>query len=360
MFFHHIFSLSQTLPALIVIDNKIGLPNMNQVFSTESSSIFLAINYFSKKYNWPKQVYTISNVCFLVSFLYYRIYNYYINIMLNENYLDCVIQMDPLYVSITKFIMNIGVYGLFGLNLYWLTIVIKMLYKSTLKHLTVRHAEYLLQYSYLLCLITTIVGYTVYTTPEQKEIYGHYFLYDICANGLLYCTSYKFHNYIYTNLNTSNDLNKATNHYRNYLLQDIIILQGRALTQFYVHINMHSLFESYKFLFYFQVCYSIVLCSIVSLVYSVLIYNNIQYSLNNTSIYNNCLDVLLGSNAFLCIFYSAFGVWNTPVGTHLLTTLYVLSLIMFMKPFYDMNHLMIHVGMIPINYFMVLANVPTS
>ena len=152
--------------SLIVIDNKIGFHNMNQVYSTEPRSIFLVVNYFSRKYHWPKQVYTISNVCFLVSFLYYRIYNYYINIMLNENYSDCVIQMDPLYVRITKFIMNIGVYGLFGLNLYWLTIVIKMFYKSFLKHLTVKHAEYSLLYSYFLCLMTTIFGYTVWCLCE--------------------------------------------------------------------------------------------------------------------------------------------------------------------------------------------------
>ena len=72
------------------------------------------------------------------------------------------------------------------------------------------------------------------------------------------------------------------------------------------------------------------------------------------------MDVLLGSNAFLFIFYSAFGVWNTPIGTHSLTILHILSLIMFMKPFYDMNHSMIHIGMIQINYFMVLANVSTK
>ena len=164
MFLHHILCLFTTVPSIFVVDYNIGYNDINNIFLTETSSLFLASNYFLKKYKFPKIIYTISNCCFFVTFVYYRVYNYYINIVLNYNYLNCVIIINPICENIVKFLINVSIYGLFALNLYWLTIMLKILYKSFFNHLTIKNCEYLLQYSYLLPFIATTYGYSVYPT----------------------------------------------------------------------------------------------------------------------------------------------------------------------------------------------------
>ena len=94
----------------------------------------------------------------------------------------------------------------------------------------------------------------------------------------------------------------------NYLLQDIIILQARALTQVYCHFNIHNIFYDYEYIFYF-IFYSILLCFSVDAVYYDMIIKNIKFPIDEISITNNLLDLLLGSNAFICILLSSLCIW---------------------------------------------------
>ena len=358
MICHHITSFCQIAISIMAIDFQRGVGSINRLFLMETSNIFMVTTYFLKKYKCEEYIQIISNSLFVITFVYYRIYNFHNNVILNENFINCLVPMNPTLEIIVWTALRIQHYGLFYLNLYWFVIILKILYKSLLKHLTVKNAEQVLKYSYFLCVASTIGTYTLYASENQKEIYGTYYLFDVCANGLLSMTSYQFHNFITNNLDKNNDLNKATISFRNYLFQDIIILQGRALTQFYIHLNIHNLFDRFRYLFYFQCVFASVLCILVHKIYSTLIYKKEYFSINRVNEQTKMLDMLLGSNAFFCIIYSVLGVWNSNTAVCMFTNLYLLFLTTTTKPFYNMNHLMIHIGMIPMNYFLALSNIP--
>ena len=358
MIYHHIIVFCQTVISIFTIDFQQGIGSINQLFLMETSNIFMVTTYFLKKYNCEKYIILISNSLFVITFIYYRVYNFYNNVILNENFVNCLVPMNPTLEILVRYALRVQHYGLFYVNLYWFMIIVKILYKSLLKHLTIKNAEQVLKYSYFLCVASTIGTYTLYASEHQKEIYGTYYLYDVCANGLLSMTSYQFHNFINNNLDRKNDLNKATVSFRNYLCQDIVILQGRALNHFYIHLNIHNLFNRFQYLFYFQCVFASILCISVHVIYSTLIYKKEYFSINRVNDQTKMLDMLLGSNAFFCIVYSVLGVWNSKTAVYILTNLYLLFLTTTTKPFYDMNHLMIHVGMIPMNHFLALSNIP--
>ena len=87
-----------------------------------------------------------------------------------------------------------------------------------------------------------------------------------------------------------------------------------------------------------------------------MIVNKIKFPINDINITSNYLDLLLGSNAFICILLSSFGAYGTEHAVNNIICLYLLFLITIIKPFYKMNHLMIHIIMIVQNYCLVVNN----
>lgn len=84
--------------------------------SFQVSSIFLSINeIYKKNYYYNKYKY-INIVCFLASFIYFRLYLYYYSLLNPE-----------LYVILNKYNYNLIIipYMLFSLNVYWFSCIIK-------------------------------------------------------------------------------------------------------------------------------------------------------------------------------------------------------------------------------------------
>lgn len=117
---HHIFALSiiaffciYTYPVTYDVNEKMFL--VKSVLSTEVSSIFLAANYLIPKAR--KGLYYTNCVVFVATFLYYRIYYYYVNIISRP-------QTNHFIISVSKngyhtIMVYVGIYGLYALNLYW-------------------------------------------------------------------------------------------------------------------------------------------------------------------------------------------------------------------------------------------------
>jgi hypothetical protein len=357
--FHHIITIG--IISYIQYYNINMITNFystKQLLLTEISSVFLSINSLIKLYNIPnvfgirKLLQQISMVCFIVTFIKYRIYDYYNNVIVNDYFYQSIKSNDSNFQYMCKYSLT---YLLFSINLYWFVLIIKKLYKSIFDF-SMLYAEYILQYSYFGCLLSTCTTYAIVATPFQKEYYSNYISLDVASNFLLSLTSYEFHKHIYDNLLLDENMNRATVDYKYYLLQDIIIIQGRSLIQVYCHFNIHNIFDTYKYIFYFQLFYSIILCFIVDAVYYSMIVNKRNFSINEINTTSRCLDLLFGSNAFFCIIISSFGVYGTEHAINNIICLYVLSLITIIKPFYKINHLLIHVMMIFQNYFLVRNN----
>lgn len=357
--FHHIITLGIISYIQYYDINMItNVYAARQLLLTEVSSIFLSINSLIKSYNISnifgirQLLQQICMIFFIVTFIKYRIYDYYNNVINNAHFFDSIKTNDSDFQNIYKYSVT---YILFALNLYWFVLIMKKVYKQCF-NFSLLHAEYLLQYSYFGCLLSTCSTYALVATSFQKEYYSSYISLDVASNFLLSLTSYEFHKHIYNNLLVDENMNRATIDYKNYLLQDIIILQGRALTQIYCHFHIHNIFETYKHIFYFQTFYSMILCLSVDAVYYNMIVNKIKFPINDINITSNYLDLLLGSNAFICILLSSLGVYGTNDAVNNIICSYIIALITFIKPFYKMNHLMIHIIMIGQNYCLVVNN----
>ena len=127
-FIHHIDTM---LIILYIYYYGIDIKNNNysiiQVLKTEISSIFLGITYFLKKFKFKKILQSISNLIFVFTFYKFRIFDFFKNIYLNPNFFDSLITNNSNFQLYTKYIL---ITILYGLNLYWFVIILKIFFKS--------------------------------------------------------------------------------------------------------------------------------------------------------------------------------------------------------------------------------------
>lgn len=133
MILHHIF-------VLLMIDymnnNYYNIPISGNIISiilsTEISTIFLITNsllsndYIIKDYlkintYFINIIKNMNNILFISTFLYYRVYNYYFNLIIDK---DTNISFFRYTKNVYRFYeIYISIYGLFLLNLYWTTLI---------------------------------------------------------------------------------------------------------------------------------------------------------------------------------------------------------------------------------------------
>ena len=132
MITHHILVLMMidymnTHPDILIRENIISV-----VLSTEISTIFLINNsllsnnyinqYFLKINRYLVTIIkSINSIFFIYTFLYYRIYNYYYNLIIDK-------ETNIVFLKYSRNIYDfyeiyISIYGLFILNLYWSTLI---------------------------------------------------------------------------------------------------------------------------------------------------------------------------------------------------------------------------------------------
>jgi hypothetical protein len=127
---HHIFLLllgSFLHQQNITYDDSLFL--IIPLLSTEISTLFLSIRHWFEQLDMTKSVwYRVNNGFFVVTFLITRIYIYTTYVIYNpETYL--------FVESLTKHNINdriyfyIGIFGLYALNIYWATLILKILMK---------------------------------------------------------------------------------------------------------------------------------------------------------------------------------------------------------------------------------------
>jgi hypothetical protein len=127
MFLHHGLVLLIILYQDVYhIDVEINSFSTIQLYKTEVSSIFLGLSYFLKKNKNLILLQNISNILFLTCFCYFRIYNFYFNIISNPFYFNSVTTNN----TNTQFLYQYTVtYSLFGLNIFWFIRILKIITK---------------------------------------------------------------------------------------------------------------------------------------------------------------------------------------------------------------------------------------
>lgn len=127
-FIHHFDTMAILLYIYYYnIDIKINNYATIQLLKTEISTVFLGLTYFLKKYKFNKNLQTLSNLIFIYTFYKYRVHDFCKNIYLDSYFFNSLTTNNSnfqLYYKYTS--TNI----LYGLNLYWFAVILKILFKS--------------------------------------------------------------------------------------------------------------------------------------------------------------------------------------------------------------------------------------
>lgn len=125
MIFHHMLVLMMVQ----YVNNHYSIPYRDEMLSiflrTEISTIFLEMNYILERVHKNKMVgicKTFNTICFIITFIYYRIYQYGYYFTMNPYIHPVLITFSKTHLEMAK--VYFGIYGLFLLNLYWLFLII--------------------------------------------------------------------------------------------------------------------------------------------------------------------------------------------------------------------------------------------
>ena len=150
---------------------------------TEVSSIFYVLK------NWLPEntkVYNLNLLLFYFSFMKFRIYDMYVELIHRNTTFDILVKNVP-----TSYLYGTyaTVYGLYLLNLYWGMILNKMLFKTL--------SSFLLINNYTVCYSMTSLMY-LFHIPLSFSLYPH--IYDCVGTSIMSICSYVYHRDVYQRL----------------------------------------------------------------------------------------------------------------------------------------------------------------
>lgn len=179
---HHLFILCLILCEYYHDNPQDRLLFLYPLVKTEVSSIFYVLK------NWLPEntkVYNLNLLIFYVSFMKFRIYDMYVELLHQNTTFDLVYKRYSPYV----YGAYVSVYGLYLLNLYWGMILNKMLYKSLSSFLPIN--------TYKVCYSMTSLVY-LFHLPLSFSLYPH--IYDCLATSILCISAYVYHRDVYQRL----------------------------------------------------------------------------------------------------------------------------------------------------------------
>lgn len=345
---HHILTLMNIYYAFYYnIDLINNFHLTKQILLLEISSIF----YGLKEIVENKSLNKIFQLLFVFFFMKIRIYDYSLNILTDieifDSYDKGIIQFYWQYSCI---------YGLHFLQIYWGCIIIKVMTSGVFKSLPLYKGEYILKYTYVFNLITTILSYYYFLeTDEKLLIYGKYAFIDIFGNSLILVSSYYFHNNCNKNLieYNSNTITIDSKH-KNYLMFDISCINIRMLCQIITHTYMHEIqIQEIKNNIYAFIAICILQLASIDTIYYIYIKNCKKKFSDLTS---NFLLFLMSIPAIITLLASSNNIFE--INTILNTYIYVYFLICLelVEPFYKNTQIFLHFALCLANYKMALNN----
>jgi hypothetical protein len=141
------------------------------------------------KSNIVKNIMVINDLLFFITFFKFRIYDFYVNVIHNQQYYNVLLKYNKTIFQYLHILF--GTHGLYLLNVYWFTIIIKKIYKHEILPLFPAKNVYLLNeiQSKMFFLNIGISSY-IYT---QLSIFNPIYLLDIAGISVLSYFSYQFH-----------------------------------------------------------------------------------------------------------------------------------------------------------------------
>ena len=351
MIIHHIitihlgsFILSKSLPMDIVHFETMV------VLSTELSSIFLVgRDYMSKE----SPYYKINEYMFLVSFFYFRLYllpkHLLFGTFINEFFSE--------YLDNGEKISYYGaLYSFMCINVYWGSIILKVICKKIRsvysEYFSYVNNEYLLQYTYYICPIMSVIIYN----PINE-----YQMFDIVGQMMLAYNSGQYHHKIYSIIKSvyptkederNMEINVISPSIRRYYMSDLLSIQIRT---FLYKVSKFSVYCPIGFLgiggmLTFQ---CIAIYYYYEFVFEMIESNRKMIYGGKSTMMCHAFNFPILTNIIVSIIYS-----NTIVNAHhnLLSLLMIVSC-MFIKPGYELNHTLLHICLIYQTYSLCMSNI---
>jgi hypothetical protein len=310
----------------------------SQLLKTELSTLFYVLEFWI-----PKNYITIravNGIIFLLTFFKLRIYDMFYSVAVNR---DLYIYIENVVGDrLIGYIISWGVfYTLYGLNVYWFILIMKKMYKGLfIKYDSYATAEYLLQYTYDVCLLICLYVYLY----ESRINYAYF--YDIFGVAVLAISSGVYHGSNYRLIQTEGeDFNRFQ--YPNimhYFLDNIAIhlrVFMAALTNTMIRSSMDPPIS-----IYLVGAWQALSCGMIA---GILLYvgNNrlcYTYTLSNPTVhkYSAVIRILVLLSSCMSAMIINMSTNDLQLIGHNYMVLYVLILVSIIRPFYKMNHVLIH------------------
>ena len=344
---HHIliFSLISFNYYYNVSINDSAIPILS-LYKTEISTIFYSLKVIMKNNAILNKYFSqINNILFLVTFIKFRIYDMYYNVLINplfysqmSNYTDTIF---------TKLYLYVPLYCFYCLNIYWFVIMCKIITKQIIKKFEtsdlINIREFLTQYTLFFNIL--VVGYIFSFSKKQ------YYIIDMTGIIILAINSYIYHNKISKCLYYKKEINYIDNEIIEPLINDNLSIHINSLLY---NLTCVLTYENHdKFHIIFHIFY------ISLILHANAIYNYVLYIVKIKNHDNKILYENDSSKEFIFItniytifpvtYDILFGIFNaTNINTKINISLvsYTLFLILYISPFYELNHLAFHIGLI--------------
>jgi len=341
IFIHHIISLCILLYGFILtVENNDKCILNYTLINTEMSTIFLILKcYINKNSKW----YHINNGIFYLLFFKFRLIDYYNNVIRYDSTLYLIINKYTPNNYLGTGILLVSSYGLYILNLYWFLIMNKILFKqlTTVYQInTYQICHYICSYTLFLNIPVCIYIYS-YNKNEKN-------LLDIIGVSTLSICSYLFHNDIYYKLYTNQiETDEEPSNYM-LLINDNLSIHLRSFltvaTNYYYH-NFWYIFIVSSFIAHitsiYRILENIIQCA-----------TDLHYNKKNLYKINNILTQLPITVGIVYIFINSKPQYSIPF---LLVNI-IIGLLFYVKPFYNLNHVVFHILLLVQNYYLCLCH----
>lgn len=327
--------------------------SLSTLVFAEFSTIFL----IAKPYIKNPTTQTINNLLFISTFFYARIYSYTKYLIyyqpLHQTFYDNV----PLFDYIT---LQVCMYGLYAMNLYWAAIIIKTICKQLKPYLfSSTICEHALKLTFIPSLQYSVVAYR----PFERPIYFA----DVLGQFALSISSYEYHNAITnTNIEANEDVLQETTLWP--YINDVLMIHMRCLMCVLTNTNPTMLYTSTAITTEYANM-KLALLMISTIAHASSIYHFIKFIItlksNKTQLKifeentpsTTVLNILISIPILIDSLIGAYCSNNHTSRTNMLLITALIFINGHVKPFYQMSHLVFHILLFFQTMFLCQSNI---
>ena len=342
------------------VDNYHDALVMKTMLSTEFSTVFyvakLWLDQYKKSINTKTSttfniVYGLNDSIFFASFFKLRIFDYYYNIISNAGF---HYDMWDYYIDghyIRALFLYFGVYGLYGLNLYWGTIILKKVFKTVISPMLPFLQEYklnaqLLQYTF--CVNFPIAA-NLYMNSGKYAIFDMLGIYVLCFFSY-YCHNSKLK---YVEHHNSHSVELTSSHVAKHYFLDVCAIQVRSFCAL-ASIFSGTFETNYIFVYVSGLFHLLTIVNVSKYIINKLAKGKKIYLDNYAQMFPLEIMVALPSvvNTAFLIYY----VDSIQLRAQLVMVTIWLAINLRMEPFYKFSYVMFHVGLMMQTYVLCKMN----